>query len=41
MSFVKSDSGVGGVLMAVQEGKSLVNVWAWQKVCIKHALGHS
>ncbi|KAK4687330.1 pre-rRNA-processing protein IPI3, partial [Tremellales sp. Uapishka_1] len=31
VSYVQTRSGVGGVLMAVQEGKALVNIWAWQK----------
>lgn len=30
--YIPSQRGVGGALLAVQEGKALANVWAWQKV---------
>ena len=30
---VASDNGVGGGLFVLQEGKAIVNVWTWQKVC--------
>jgi pre-rRNA-processing protein IPI3 len=33
LSYVQSSGGSGGSILAVQEGKALVNVWAWQKVC--------
>ena len=32
VSYVHLPHGVGGVLFAVQEGKALASVWAWQKV---------
>ena len=31
-SFVPTQDGVGGAVFAVQEGKALAHVWAWQKV---------
>ncbi|RSH95363.1 Pre-rRNA-processing protein ipi3 [Saitozyma podzolica] len=31
LSYVQSSGGSGGSILAVQEGKALVNVWAWQK----------
>lgn len=33
LSHVGSQNGMGGAIFAVQEGKAIVNVWAWQKVC--------
>lgn len=32
LSHVGSQDGTGGAIFAVQEGKAIVNVWAWQKV---------
>lgn len=37
-SFVPSQHGVGGAVFAVQEGKALAHVWAWQKVCSRSEL---
>lgn len=35
LSHVGTQNGTGGGIFAVQEGKAIVNVWAWQKVsCI-------
>lgn len=32
-SYVPTRDDTGGAIFAVQEGKAIVNVWAWQKVC--------
>lgn len=32
VSFVPTQNGTGGGVFAIQEGKAIVNVWAWQKV---------
>ncbi|CAD6575096.1 MAG: Pre-rRNA-processing protein ipi3 [Tremellales sp. Tagirdzhanova-0007] len=31
VSYVPTQQGTGGVVLAVQDGKALVNVWAWQR----------
>lgn len=36
VSYVPSQQGVGGAVFAVQEGKALAHVWAWQKVSFAH-----
>lgn len=36
LSHVGSQNGSGGAIFAVQEGKAIVNVWAWQKVRLLH-----
>lgn len=33
LASVPSRDGLGGTVWAVQEGKAIVGVWAWQKVC--------
>jgi pre-rRNA-processing protein IPI3 len=37
LAHVGTQNGTGGGIFAVQEGKAIVNVWAWQKVSISHA----
>lgn len=32
VSYIPTQNDVGGAIFAVQEGKAIVNVWAWQKV---------
>lgn len=41
LSHVGSQDGTGGAIFAVQEGKAIVNVWAWQKVCFQPQLKQS
>lgn len=41
LSHVGSQNGTGGAIFAVQEGKAIVNVWAWQKVCRLIEKSHS
>ena len=38
VSYVPTQNDTGGAIFAVQEGKAIANVWAWQKVCL--ALSH-
>jgi len=35
VSYIPTQINTGGAIFAVQEGKAIVNVWAWQKVCSK------
>lgn len=32
LSWCQSHDGVGGTVWAVQEGKAIISIWAWQKV---------
>jgi len=32
VSYIPTQNDTGGAIFAVQEGKAIVNVWAWQKV---------
>lgn len=32
LAFTNSHDGMGGTVWAVQEGKAIVGIWAWQKV---------
>ena len=32
LGYVASSNGCGGSVMAIQEGKALLHIWAWQKV---------
>lgn len=34
VGYVASKDGSGGAVMAVQEGKAIAHVWAWQKVVL-------
>ena len=34
VSHVPTSRDTGGAIFAVQEGKAIANVWAWQKVCV-------
>lgn len=38
VSYVQTKNDMGGAVFAVQEGKAIVNIWAWQKVCTTYCV---